>query len=352
MAHEILGDRFMGRAKPAWHNLGTVFGENTEMLASDAARQIAGGLNIRTAPIFYRSEAGVMIPVDKHQAVVRGPISDDPKEKVFGITTERWHPANYIDLAGALDELSRKYKVETCGLIQDGSLMFLSLRGPNFSIKGDEMKDYFICNLSNQPGNSHKVLASPVRVVCFNTNLMADKQSLISLRVPHSADAKERIKLAADLVARFKEMTGKMRATFELFADTPISKEGLEAITKAAFPDPRMPAELRLLQTAVSNSQEAGALKEALGEKFNRILEAQEKHDKAKERTTELRGTVKARFETFDPPRLRGTVWAAYNSVTEVADWREGRNADEASVWGGRAREKAHAFTAALALVN
>ena len=352
MAHEILGERFIGRSKPAWHNLGTVFGEGEQLLASEAARRIAGDIQVRPRELYYRDQDGLLVKVDGHQAIVRSPLPDDPKEKIFGITTEKWHPVAYPDLAGALDELSKKYKVETCGLIQDGSLMFLSLRGPDFSVKGDQMQDYFIANLSNQPGNSHKVLASPVRVVCFNTNMAADSRASINLRVTHSAGAKEKIKLAADLVAKFKEMTGKMRETFESFAETPVTAEGLEAILNAAFPDPRIPAELRLLQTAVGNSQEQGALKEALGTQFNRILKAQETYDKAKDRTVVLRTASKERFELFEPRNQRGTVWAAYNAATEVSDWREGRNADEGTVWGGRAREKAHAFTAATALVN
>lgn len=65
-------------------------------------------------------------------------------------------------------------------------------------------------------------------------------------------------------------------------------------------------------------------------------------------RANRLRLAGVERFEAFDPDNLRGTVWAAYNAATEVSDWREGRGAEVASVWGGRAREKASAFTEAL----
>jgi hypothetical protein len=57
-------------------------------------------------------------------------------------------------------------------------------------------------------------------------------------------------------------------------------------------------------------------------------------------------------MEAFDPANLRGTVWAAYNAVTEVSDWREGRNADESALFGSRAQEKSRAFNAAYALVK
>ena len=57
-------------------------------------------------------------------------------------------------------------------------------------------------------------------------------------------------------------------------------------------------------------------------------------------------------FEHFEPAHLRGTAWAAYNAVTEVADWREGRGADASALFGGRAKEKSRAYEAAMVLVQ
>ena len=349
MAHEILGERFMSRTEPAWHGLGRTFPENTVITASEAARQVAGDLLVEARPLFYMNEQGQQVPVSNYTAIVRGALPDDPQEKVFGVTTEKWHKVSYPDMARTLDELSKTYRVETCGLIKEGALCFLALKGPDFDVRGDRMQDYFIANLSNMPGVAHKVMAAPVRVVCNNTNLLAERQASINLAVSHGKNAKNQIGLAATLVAKFREITSKSREVFDRFAATPITNENLRLVLEAAWPDPPMPTEVRMYQMALQ-SQEEGALQEALGRRFNTIVEAQDRWDNSRSRIANIRLEGESRFEAFEPSRLRGTVWAAYNAVTELADWREGRGADEGSVWGARALEKTRAFAKALEL--
>lgn len=347
MAHQIMGERFIGRVRPAWHGLGTTFAEDRMILASEAVEEIAGDIKVDAHSVYFEKPDGSYEKLPSYQAIIREPTKDDAEIKVLGVTTERWHAVNYPKLARAMDELSKTYKVETCGLIQGGATCFLSLRGPDFSVKGDEMQDYFVANLSNQPGEAHKILAAPVRVVCFNTNMLAASKASINLSIPHSADAPERLALASKLVAQFKEMTKRTREYFEDFAEAQIDTVGLNRILGAAFPHPPLPAELRLFQNAIS-AAEAGAIQKAMGENFNRIAKLQDTHDKDCERSDRLRMAGVERFEAFDPAKLRGTVWAAYNAATEVSDWREGRGAEVASVWGGRAREKSWAFAEAL----
>jgi len=351
MAHQILGQRFLGRSRPAWHGLGQVFDEDTSILASEAVKRVAGDIVVRPLPIFYKKEDGGTEEIKNYQAIVRSPTQDDPNEKIFGVTTERWNGVDYSEIAKSMDELSRTYKVETAGLIQEGALCFLSLRGPDFDVRGDQMQDYFIANLSNQPGNSHKILAAPVRVVCFNTNTAANNSASISFAIPHSIDAGAKIQVAATLVSQFKEMTKKMRETFERFASIQIGTSEITRIAKATFPLPTLPAELELFNRAL-NSQEQGALQEAMGSSFNRIVKAQEAFESGCKRSKQLQGTILERFEAFEPTNLRSTLWAGYNAATEVADWREGRGAEIASVWGTRGQEKARAFSESMALAN
>jgi len=313
-------------------------------------KEVAGDIEVMQTPLYYNLPDGTVQTCD-YTAIIRKPTVDDPSHKVFGITTEKWHHIPYVVLAQAMDELGKTYKVETCGVIEDGSLCFLSLRGPDFAVKGDEIQDYFIINLSNQPGKAHRALAAPVRVVCYNTNMLASERASIAINVPHSADAKERLNLAATLVAKFKETSQRTREAFELLASVQAPPEALVRIASAAFPDPAIPAELRLLNSALT-SNEQGALREALGDRFDRIVRAQEHYDREKARVEARRSAVQDRFGVFEPRNLRGTLWAAYNAVTEVADWREGSGADVGSLWGGRAREKAAAFGAAMQLVS
>ena len=81
------------------------------------------------------------------------------------------------------------------------------------------------------------------------------------------------------------------------------------------------------------------------------LEKAQESYDKQCDKVNALREAARERFESFEPARLRGTAWAAYNAVTEVAGWREGRGADQSALFGGRAAEKSRAYEAAMSLI-
>jgi hypothetical protein len=352
MAHEIMGQRFIARSKPAWHNIAKrVFREDEILSAREAMAEVAGDLEFTRSPIWYEVD-GVKYEADKKTAIIRKPTSDDRKSKLLGITSEAWAMTSYAELAGALDGLSKSYRVETAGVLQDGGLAFLCFRAEDWAVKGDEMRSYFAANFSLTPGVGHKVFHSPIRVVCWNTNTMADQQATINLSIPHATDALQRIELASRLVSQFHEMKDKAKAIFESFADVHVSQKDVDSIFYAAFQLPELPAKLRLLKQQLSDT-EAETFKKALTPALLSGLEkAQDGYDRQCDNVLRQREAAQERFEAFEPSRLRGTAWAAYNAVTEVADWREGRGADEAALFGGRAKEKSRAYAAAMALVK
>lgn len=355
MAHGILGNRFSERFNekgPAWHRLGETFDKDLKLVASEIAARVAGDVVVESRPLHYYTSAGKLIALDKHCVIVRCPTQDDPQERIFGVSNEGWKQVNYVKLCrAALDELSKKYPVETAGVLDEGAMFFLSMRGPDFSVKGDQMEDYFIANLSNMVGVAHKIMAAPQRVVCRNTNLLAASKATISLAIPHGESAESRIALAATLVARFKELTGKVQETFNMLAGYMVTQPQLDRILTAAYPEPNVPTEVKLFREALTSNEE-GMLKQVLGEKFTRIVKAQEDYEKSRKRVSDIRETARERFEMFDPSHLRGTAWAAYNAVTEVSDWREGRGAEQSSVWGSRAQEKTRAYSEAMAVAT
>lgn len=352
MSHEIMGTRFMSRVKPAWHGIGTIFAADLKITASEAVAKVAGDVHVVDAPLFHYDDDGVIQRIEKYKAIMRKPTADDAAWTVLGVTSENWHKIDYVDLAKALDPLSETYQLETCGLIFEGARLFMAFKGPDFAVGVDQMQDYFLVELSMQPGVSHGVLASPVRAVCNNTCIMAHKQASISLKVPHGRAQVDRIGWAADLVAKFKSITATNLAIFEQFAKTQITNENLNVLFEAAWPIPAKPMDVQLIER-IMTSQDQGAMKEAMGDRFDRILKAQNQHAVRCERVLRLREAGLESFERFKPATMRGTVWAGYNAVTEVADWREGgRDADSSSVWGTRAQEKTRAFAAAMKIAD
>lgn len=356
MAHEIMGKRFISRVKPAWHGIGETFEAETAISASEAVAKVAGDISIIDVPVWIEKPgsdtlANMYTRLGNYKAIIREGTADDPDFKVMGVTTEKWQRVDFNELAKALDPLSKTYQVETCGLIFDGAVCFIAFKGPDFAVSGDKMQDYFLAELSMKPGRSHSVLASPVRAVCNNTCRMAETSSSIALKIPHSKAQTDRIGWAADIVSKFKEMTTKNREMFEQFAKTRITDENLDELLQAAWPSPPKPTEVKLLET-IMTSQEEGAIKSAMGVRFDQIIKAQHEHENRCKRVMKLRDAGRESFANFDPSNLRGTVWAGYNAVTEVADWREGAGAETSSMWGSRAQEKTRAFVHCLKLAD
>ena len=194
---------------------------------------------------------------------------------------------------------------------------------------------------------------SPVRVVCWNTNNAALSQASINLSIPHCVDAKQQIGIAGDLAARFVEAQAKTKEMCEAFANTPCTLEQADSIFKAAFPDPKLPKKLQVIQDMTGSPEAADLFTQKLdAAALESVTKAKETFDRLMQKSAELRDTARTRYVGFDPERLAGTVWAAYNVVTEVADWREGRGAALSSLYGTRAKEKSRAFAQALTLVS
>lgn len=349
MAHKIFGERFLSRKEPAWHKLGEVFSPDLKILASEAVQKVAGDVIVQAFPVF--AELPERLDLPNQRAIIRLPTQDAPKHEVLGITSDKWVPDSYVSLAKSLDALSETHLVETAGTLEEGGLCFLSLRGEDWDVQGDINRSYFVLNLSLSPGKGHKIFHSPVRVVCWNTNTMAENSATIHLGIQHSADAKRQITLAADCVRRFKDLQQKTKEIFDAMAKVNVNQDMLDKIFSSAHPEPKPSPRLRLLNTLGTEASEVFK-RDLKGTDFEKIVKDQEALENARERRRERLEACAERFEAFEPSNLRGTVYAAYNAVTEVADWRgNGKNADRATMWGNRATEKAKAFSAALEYV-
>jgi hypothetical protein len=349
--HEIFGNRFYSRQKAAWHRLGETFDLDDEVSVVDAVGKTAVGVEIDAAPLKYVYE-GEAFETDQ-RAIIRKPTHDDPEPRVFGIASENWHVAQYLDYAKALDPLSETFPVETCGVLKGGETLFLSLRGDAFAVQSvDEIENYFVCVLSQVPGKGHRVLFTPRRVVCQNTLSLGIRQATINLRIPHTGDPTGTVAFAAQLVTEMTRATEKVQAYFEAMARTPVGEEGLDRILKEAFPEPAMPAKVRLFQNLTP--QQLGVMKNSsLNQAIMDAEAAMEAWVASTDRVRQIRDGARVLYSKFNDehPQFARTVWAAYNAATETSDWREGRgDVDHSVVFGPRAQEKARAFRAAIEL--
>ena len=350
MSHEILGQRFKSRVHPAWHGLGTTFGADVKVTASEAIAEITQGVEVVKVPVSYELD-GVQHQMVKRAAIVRRPTKEDPEIVEFGVASADWQLESYEAVASVFDELSKVHQVETAGLLRDGRTAFLTLRAGEWDVLGDPMEQYMLLNISMEPYISHWVSQNDVRVVCNNTNTMAKRRSMLDVKIPHQRDSLTQMKIAAEVVAAVAEGKEKIKELCTALAKKNLTSVEAEAIFNAAHPIPMPPRKLRAL-VGITEEERTQYTKNLDPETMAQVALGKVEFERALTRRENLVEVVRERYAEFDVQNLRGTAWAAYNAVTEVADWREGRGADASAVFGARAMEKARAFEAAAVLVS
>lgn len=356
MSASLLGKRFVHReGKPGWHRLAQkIWGAAEKILPSEAMEVVAGNIVIFAKKIHWIDDQGVQREIKNRQAVLRGPVPEDDKVVLMGITADAWKFPGYHVLAKALDGLVDKtgLRVATAGVLLDGRRAFICFEGDPYDIRGDEVKDYTSALISAEPGRSHEFINSPVRTECVNTEGRGRDTASVMFRISHTYDAPQRLALVGNLSVKARDMREKAKATFEAFADFAITQSEAVAIFAAAFPDPSMPAQVSLLKERL-NEAEAETFKANLThDLLQSLLVSEERYQKSCENARKVRDSYMECYEGFNPPKLRGTAWAAYNAVTESADWRDGRNADESMMIGSRSQEKARAFAESVKIVS
>jgi phage/plasmid-like protein (TIGR03299 family) len=286
MAHEIENMMYVGK-KP-WHSLGTAFVEPPTL---DEAI-VAAGLNwtVTTEPVY--SAAGEQLPAQLTRR------SSD--SSILGVVGPNYVPLQnveafdffrpFIDGAGGVT-------IETAGSLRQGKRVFILCKINNdpMVIKGNDTVEQYLL-LSNSHDGTLAVRAgfTPIRVVCNNTLSMAMNNNASKLiRVRHTKN----IVANLDLVRQTMDLANKQfiatAEQYRLLANREINTEDLKKYVSQVF------------NSKVIDSSEGSS-----GRVYNQIVPLFEKG----------RGN--------DMKEIRGTLWAAYNAITEYIQYERGNNSE------------------------
>lgn len=297
MSHEI--ESMFYRGETPWHGLGR---QVVEAQTTEEAMKAAGlDWRIAAQPIYLAD--GTLLKNGK--AIIR---ESDSKE--LGVVGPRTVPLQNADAFKWFDPWvqSGQVSLETAGSLQEGKRIWILARiGGDVGIVGDDVIRKFVL-LSNAHDGTRACLAglTPVRVVCANTERMAirDKNSML-LRVKHSGrmlSALDDIQKSINLANQSFEATAEV---YRRMASKGVNQKDLEKYVRV------------VLGYDVPEGQEISARAE---EQVSKVLSL---------------------FETGkgnDLPGVKGTVWAAYNAVTEYLSHEAGRSASSRydSLWFGK----------------
>lgn len=300
MAHEIESMFFTG--KTPWHGLGVPL---PEAPTAEAAIR-AAGLDWRVLTKPCTTVDGVPVPA---QATIR-----ESDGRVLGVVGPSYVPLQNHEAFAFFDPFleAGEATLETAGSLRDGQRIWVLAklkRDPVVIVPqaDDAVLRYVLLSNSHDGTLAVRVGYCPIRVVCANTMAMAHEHNASRLlRVKHRKGVK-------DTLDDIREAMNLASAEFEATADqlrrlaaTPILAEDLRKYVKRVFDLP-----------------DTGPGADASGARLlARVVPLVE----------EGRGN--------DLPGVRGTLWAAYNGVTEYLAYERGRDAGVRldSLWFGAAQ--------------
>lgn len=304
-----------------WHGLGT----ELKKPATAAEVMIEANMNftVEKRPIFFQNK-GKFLSVPDEFANVR-----TDTNTALGVVGKRYEIVQNSDAFTFFDALIGKGEAiyHTAGVLDEGQRIWLLAKLPDFikiktiSGKMDEV-DKFVLLTSSHDG-THPTIAklTPIRVVCNNTLSAALQGHETEVRIRHTKTAIEKLEEAHRILNLTNMYYKDMNQIFSKMSLTKINDKQLMDYIKTLVPD----------------NEEA------------------EHHT----RTENVRSKVKELYETGQGAEMtRGSLWGAYNAITEYVDHvkfvnKDGKSVKLGKIWFGKGeRLKQAAFDKALVLVN
>jgi phage/plasmid-like protein (TIGR03299 family) len=155
----------------------------------------------------------------------------------------------------------------------------------------EPIEKYVLLSTGHDGRTCVRILLTPVRVVCQNTLTLALQEGEQVAQAYHTPSLQKQLDAAGRKLKALNSGFEKMAAAFRAMRGVPIDEEGVAQYMKKVFPDPETPTPGRWAARTEST----------------RTACIQLFHD----------GMGNG------DPEAKGTLWAAYNGVTEYVDhWR------------------------------
>jgi phage/plasmid-like protein (TIGR03299 family) len=280
----------------------------------------------RRANLDWEVELVPLVTADTQAQVDHRAVRRRSDARVLGVVGSRYVPLQNKDAFGFFQPFldAREAALHTAGSLHGGSRIWVLAklnRDPLVIARGDEVEKFLLLSNGHDGTLSVRAGFSPIRVVCENTLAMAHSSNASKLiRLRHSKDVRENL-------ANVREVMDVYNATFEATA------EQYRLLTRKSI----NPSDLRRY--------------------VKRVLEIENEED-ISPRNKNIMEEVVRLAETGrgnNLPSVRGTLWTAYNGVSEWLTYNRGRSEGNRldSLWyGDSARTNRLALEVALALAG
>ncbi len=324
MAHNVFGNRVMVRQVPAWHALGWVVEDMPSAVTALAEIENGDPIVIDKLPVEINVPGyGAFNPDDKF-AIVRRPTKDDPTPRVFTTNVgPNYGVLQNVDLARIADMLideTRKlpnggFTLDTIGILDYGSTVFMSLKGPQFDIAGDDCGLYFGLTDVRRGNAAVDFAATLTRYVCWNTVSYGLNSAKERVTIRHHADVLEEVTWRAEVVAMLTNAGNSMVDALRTLNSIVLTDKQANKIIDTLFPLPTQPATIELRGSGRENLVKRGET-------------AEYQYQWRKDRIAQTRKDVYENYRAMSDNGYGDNGYSLYNAITGWIDHQSGKDTD------------------------
>lgn len=228
MAHELEtfadGTTAFVSREDAWHSLGTVL--DRQFTAEEAMTHAKlGGWNVRKKPLEVVFGNGQRMDMPGKFATVRtNPVTKKPEP--LGVVGEWYTPIQneeHCELLNTLVDESGAH-FDTAGSLRDGREVFVTMELPDHMTVGgvDQYKTYIAALNSHDGSSAFRLLLTPVRIVCANTQAAALRGAKSTFPIRHTASASQALGEAREALGLSFKYMESFQAELERMINKPL----------------------------------------------------------------------------------------------------------------------------------
>jgi phage/plasmid-like protein (TIGR03299 family) len=331
MAHNINFNEGTGKHsffsvnQKAWHGLGQIVSDYPT--SAEAIRFAGLDYRVEKRRLFTFDSQNSFGNADTVQPSVEVPsyyatVRAD-NDTVLGVVGRDYQVVQNADAFTFFDSIveGEGIQYETAGALGKGERIFITAKLPNYIRVGSEdlIEKYLFLTTSHDGFGAITAAFTPVRIVCANTLNAAMHNHTNSIKIRHTANAKERLQQAHKLMGISNKLSTELEELFNQWAKVPIIDSEVK----------------KLIQLALAPGKE---MLQGLGSEKKELLSKQFQN------TCEAAFAYAMSNPTQQMQTTRGTLFGAYNAITgyyqNVRSYRDGEAKLKSIVLGGTAQQK------------
>ena len=203
---------------------------------------------------------------------------------------------------------------ETAGVLGIGEQVFITAKLPKSIVLDnvDEIEQYLLLNNSHDGSKSIEIMFTPIRVVCNNTLNAALRSAKNRIKIRHTSNVHERLKVAHNLLGIHTELMQEQEHYFKMLAETQLTPESFKTLVCNVFL-----TKDELKEVATVGLKNMKDIEKISTRKMNVMQDVSEYYEKGPGQ---------------DIITAKNTLWGAYNAVTGYYQNYVTYNDDDAKV--------------------